>query len=164
MNEAISNILRDKNSGWRFNYYNDTEKTMWDIEVVRVQQPHEKKIAGLRQELDKAIKVETEMEDIYKNLSTTPTKGKEKALENLNEASLKVRSLRYTLTKAEDAYATDDQVHQMKMHQYLERFRARHLKSLRAEFMQNGDMESLRKGVEWLYEYMGNNSRESEDL
>ena len=153
VNETVTNLLLDKASGWKHNYYRDHERTMWDVEVVAAQEPYEARIESLKGELEKAAKVEAQLDARYKELPAAPVKPKEKALELLNEASMTVRSLRYTLTKTEDSYAKDENIHYMKMRQMQDRYRARFLQHRRDKLMQDGDVDYLAKAVSWLYMY-----------
>jgi magnesium-dependent phosphatase 1 len=151
--EAVSNIMLDKSSGWAHNYYREPERTMWDVEVVRAQEPYEAMLEMQKGELERATRVEAEMEARYKELPVLPFKPKENALELLNEASMKARSLRYTLGKTEEAYAKDENIHYMKMRQMQDRYRARFLNARRHKLMLDGDVDYLAKAVSWVYKY-----------
>ena len=153
VNTSISNILLDKKSGWTHNYYRDHERTMWDAEVVRAEDPYEIRIESLRAELEKAVRVEAQLEERYKGLPESPIKPKEKALELLNEASMAVRAQRYTLAKTVDAYAKDENIHYLKMRQMQDRYRARFLQQQRNKLMLDGDENYLAKAVSWVYKY-----------
>ena len=150
---SMSNILLDKASGWKNNYYRDHERTVWDAEVVRAEDPYEARIEYLRADLEKAVRVEAQLESRFKDLPEFPVKQKEKALELLNEASMAVRALRHTLAKTVDAYAKDENIHYLKMRQMQDRYRARFLQQQRDKLMLDGDEGYLAKAVSWVYKY-----------
>lgn len=150
---SISNILRDKKSGWAHNYYRETERTMWDAAVVRAEDPYEIRIESMREELEKAVRLEAQLDARAKDTPQTPIKPKEKALELLREASMAVRAQRYTLAKTVEAYAKDENIHYLKMRQMQDRYRARFLQQHRNKLMLDGDENYLAKAVSWVYKY-----------
>jgi magnesium-dependent phosphatase 1 len=151
--ESLSNILLDKASGWTHNYYRDHERTVWDAEVVRAEDPYEIRIESLRAELEKAVRVEALLDARFKDLPAAPIKQKEKALELWHEASMMVGALRHTLKKTVDDYAKDENIHYLKMRQMQDRYRARFLFQRRNKLMQDGDMGYLKKAVSWVFKY-----------
>jgi magnesium-dependent phosphatase 1 len=153
VNTSISNILLDRKSGWTHNYYRDTERTMWDVEVVRAEDPYEIQIESLRAALEQAVRLEAQLEARYKEQPETPIKPKEKALGLLNDASMAVRAQRYTLAKTVDAYAKDERIHNLKMRQMQDRYRARFLQQQRNKLMRDGDESYLAKAVSWVHKY-----------
>lgn len=153
IDETLANLLMDKESGWKNNYYRDAERTIWDVEVVRAQEPYEAMLETLRGELVRAQKVEAQLEIRYNDLPVAPIKQKEQALALLNEASMSVRALRHTLAKTENAYANDETLHNLKMLQMQSRYRGRFVQERRNRLMRDGDVDYLAKAVSWVYKY-----------
>ena len=149
---TVGNILRDKENGWSFNYYRETEKTAWDLEVMRTQMPHEKKIAALKVDVAKAIKAE-EVAKAEVDKTETTAKEKMKALQNYEDAGMACRAVQRSLAQATQAYEQDDTLHSLKILQYQDRFRARHVQNLRNTLMEDGNIESMIEGVAWVFDY-----------
>jgi len=145
-------IQRDKDYGWRLQYYKDWESTSYDMAVCRSEmaiRDANKAIAvsnGLMDALSaeiKRAKLDPKHAD-YKKMTPKVMEAKQlavaSALDDIAEAERTIRSENVALEK-------------YKWGQYVEQWRYRNLRGIRNMYQLNGDYMYVRRGVTWACSY-----------
>jgi hypothetical protein len=148
----VAEILRDKKSGWRYNYFKPDGHSTHDAQLNRMNtekaacEANIKTNKGLIETLDKNIRCARlpPNDKDYK-------KAKPDMIANWDKQYVQAEEDIMVDTKR--SIELEGLIHQWSWNRYLELGRERTLYRLRNKFMIDNDIEFLRKGVTWASEY-----------
>jgi hypothetical protein len=151
---VVENILRDKNDGWRHDYYKDTT-TGYDLHVGRAQIEVSRYKAAIK-------KHEGALEKITARLDASTKEPREpgvkkltpKETEALEAEYIDIYKLKCELLVFLDG--AEKSLQELAWKQYLQKKRLMLLQALRNDFMLNGDADYMARGVTWVEEYIAN--------
>jgi len=153
-NEAVENIMHDKASGWRHDYYK-SNTTMFDVKVSRAQEEVRKYKTQIRKYTASLDKITADIEASNK----PPQDPKYKKLTPKQVEALEAEYTDLYKLKCEQMVLLDgaQQVEQgLIWIQSTQRKRLEMLQNIRNGFMQDGDSEYMAKGVTWVEGYIEN--------
>jgi len=142
----VENILRDKASGWKYDYYKDTS-TGYDLQVGRAQ-------AEIQSYRNQIKKYENSLEKITAKLEA---KKEGKKLSQKEADALELEYIEVYKLKCEQMVQldnTESACQDLIWKQYVQRKRLSLLHHLRGNFMFDSDEDYLRRGVTWVEEYI----------
>lgn len=150
--EAAENILRDKKSGWKFNYYESTQ-TMHDVAVARVQAS----VNGLKRQIKD---YDAQLDNITGEIENSKRKSDDPKFKKLTPKEVEVLEADYIelyKRKCERMVVLDGEQDALAGHKYaqmIQRKRFELLHALRNNFMNDGDERYLRAGTTWVENYI----------
>jgi len=156
--ETVENILRDKAYRWSLDYYKETEKTSVDLALDRAMIPLRRMavaLASAKTAKETATKVHKEAKETLtiSNMKLSAQKKAEQEYEAaekvLDDAERLEAFLEYELQVLEES----EELHILKLKQFVERFRARSFRNLRNRLQKDGDVDYMRRAVTWTFQY-----------
>ena len=157
---TISTILMDRASGWKHNYYSETEKTSYDLAVERAMVPVRAVAVALAAAVKATAEANAEVLKKKQHLdSLTAKKGSkeridaEKGLEEAEQVLDKADRLEAFLDYEHEVMKEDSGLLTLRIHQLMERYRNRAFRRLRNQLQLDGDVEAMKEGVAWIVEY-----------
>ena len=149
---VVENILRDKENGWRYDYYRDTS-TGYDIHVARAHAEVSKYKMAIKKHEGALEKITVTLEASKKD----PNDPAFKKLTQKESDALEAEYIEVYKLKCEQLIFLDGaekSLREWTWKQYMQRKRLTLLQSLRNEFMLNGDADYMARGVTWVEEYI----------
>jgi hypothetical protein len=146
----VENILRDKENGWKMDYYRDTS-TGYDMHVGRAQgeaQNHKSQIKKYEGQLNKI----TQTLEASKTAVPGVKKLSAKAAAALEEEYIEIYKMKCEQMICLDA--AEKNRRGFEWQQFLQRKRLTLLQALRNDFVLKGDADYVRRGVTWIEEYI----------
>ena len=162
-NEVLTMILRDRQSRWSLDYWRNTESTGFDLPLHRTERKLEEKGNILASATQARKDAQTNFESRRKTLASIITEAKkqgtpaqiraekelEKAEKELEEAERAETFQEYEYTVLEEK----SDIHDLKMKQFMQRYRNRSFRRLRNKLQLDGDVDYVRRAITWTYEY-----------
>lgn len=150
--EAADNILRDKKSGWRFNYY-EGKQTIHDVNVANVQAS----VNGLKRQIKE---YDAQLDKITEDIENSKKKSDDPKVKKLTPKEVEALEAEYIdiyKRKCERMVALDGEQDTLATHKYaqmIQRKRFELLHALRNNFMNDGDERYMRAGTTWVENYI----------
>jgi hypothetical protein len=151
---VISTILLDRASGWKHNYYSDTERTSYDLAVERAMVPVRAVAVALAAAVKAAAEANAEVVKKKQYLdSLTAKKGSkeqikaEKDVEEAEQVLEEADRLEAFLDYEHEVMKEDGGLQDLKFRQLMERYRNRAFRRLRNQLQLDGDVEAMKEGV-----------------
>lgn len=150
--EAAENILRDKRSGWKFNYYDGTQ-TIHDVHVANVQ-------ASINS-LNRQIKeYDASLDGITENIENSKRKADDPKFKKLSPKEVEALEAEYIelyKRKCERMVVVGAEQDALAAHKYAQMIQKKRLELLqviRNNFMNDGDENYMRAGTGWVENYV----------
>jgi len=167
---TISTILMDRASGWKHNYYSDTERTSYDLAVERAMVPVRSVAVALAAAVKATAEATAEVLKKKQHLdSLTAKKGSkeridaEKALDEAEQVQDEADRLEAFLDYEHEVMKEDSGLLTLRVHQLMERYRNRAFRRLRNQLQLDGDVDAMKEGVALVMNYT-NSWLEPEDI
>jgi hypothetical protein len=150
--EAAENILRDKKSGWKYNYYQQ-EQTMYDVPVAHARAS----VNSLKRQIKE---YDASLEGItqrIENSKRNPDDPKFKMLKPKDVEELEAEYIEIYKRKCDRMVALDGEesvLEKEKYAQMIDQKRLSLLHHLRNTFMVDGDEKYMRAGTAWVEQYI----------
>ena len=149
---AADNILRDKKSGWNFNYY-ESKQTIHDVNVANVQAS----VNGLKRQIKEYDASLDAITEEIENSKRKPEDPKFKKLTQKEVEALEAEYIDIYKRRCERMVLLDGEQETLAAHKYaqmIQRKRFELLHALRNNFMNDGDERYLRAGTTWVENYI----------
>ena len=149
---TVNNILRDRDDGWRHNYYESTT-TLWDLPCARIRQTIGNQHIQIRA-------FESTLQKITKKIENSKRNPKDPLYIKLSQkavADLESDYIEIYKNKGEimvQMSGAENRLQECKWKQYLEAKRYEMLHTVRNNFMNDINEERLRASVSWVEEYI----------
>jgi len=149
---VVENILRDKEDGWRHDYYKDTS-TGYDVHVARAHAEVGRYKMAIK-------KHEGALDKITATLEASKKDSKDPAFKRLTQKesdALEQEYIEVYKLKCEQLVFLDGaekSLQEWGWRQYMQKKRLMLIQSLRNEFMLTGDADYMARGVTWVENYI----------
>ena len=138
--ETVDNILRDKESHWVLNYYNNTQ-SIWKVKLVRLASALQEKREIFDRNKDILQKSQTQL----KGPKPLPAKQRETLQFAINAAITQNTDLAVEIKRLLEEY-NDTAFLEM-----MDRFTLCRIKEFRDKFQNDGDLNFLKKAITWTH-------------
>lgn len=148
----VQDILRDRDYGWKLNYYSPTEKPSWTIPVIRGRL----KIDQVKANIVKHQTILAKIDEDTDCSRLEPTNEKYKKLTHKEKDEMNRLYALAVDTINEDNNNLEELINELRkneINECVEITRTQFLRRIRNDFRSNRDIDYLKRAVTWVVEY-----------